>query len=104
MIIQPDGNSGNFIEIVNGGWNYLGAMDLTQYFIRETGSMKEDNGSIKFNVILGRRLLGMKEYTTLNFQKLFFKEQFLQFIYQLFFLFLFLTQQHFINLFSLKLE
>ena len=58
MIIQPDGNSGNFIVIVDGGLNYLGAMDLTQYFIRDTGTVKQDDGSIKFNVILGRRLLG----------------------------------------------
>ena len=58
MIIQPDGNSGNFIVIVDGGLNYLGAMDLTQYFIRDTGTVKQDDGSIKFYVILGRRLLG----------------------------------------------
>ena len=34
MILQPDGNSGEFIQLVDDGLQYLGPRDLTQYFIR----------------------------------------------------------------------
>lgn len=34
MILKPDGNSGEFIQLVDDGLQYLGPRDLTQYFIR----------------------------------------------------------------------
>ena len=59
MTLMPDGNSGEFIELLDDGLEYLGPMDLTQYFIRSTNMIKEKEGSIHIIVILGRRLLGM---------------------------------------------
>ena len=59
MIFQPDGNSGEFIELVDDGLDYLGPRDLTQYFIRSTKMIRDtDTGSINVMVVLGRRLLG----------------------------------------------
>ena len=58
MILEPDGNSGEFIEILDNGLEYLGPSDLTQYFIRTTGISRTDLGSIMVVVVLGRRLLG----------------------------------------------
>ena len=61
MILQPDGNSGEFIELVDDGLEYLGPRDLTQYFIRSTKMIREaDTGSINIMVVLGRRLLGVE--------------------------------------------
>lgn len=58
MILSPDGNNGEFIEIQDDGLEYLGPMDLTQYFIRSTGISMSEEGSISVVVVLGRRLLG----------------------------------------------
>ena len=58
MILEPDGNSGEFIEILNDGLEYLGPSDLTQYFIRTTGMSRTEFGSLMVVVVLGRRLLG----------------------------------------------
>ena len=41
MILQPDGNSGEFIELVDHGLQYLGPRDLTQYFIRSAVVLME---------------------------------------------------------------
>ena len=60
MLINPDGNSGEFIELVDDGLQYLGPMDLTQYFIRSMTMDKiEEDGSVDVTLVLGRRLLGM---------------------------------------------
>ena len=60
MKLMPDGNSGEFIELHDDGLEYLGPMDLTQYFIRTTNMVKDKDGSINVIVVLGRRLLGIK--------------------------------------------
>ena len=60
MKLMPDGNSGEFIELHDDGLEYLGPMDLTQYFIRTTNMIKDKDGSINVIVVLGRRLLGIK--------------------------------------------
>ena len=49
-----------FIELHDDGLEYLGPMDLTQYFIRTTNMIKDKDGSINVIVVLGRRLLGIK--------------------------------------------
>ena len=60
MILYADGNTGEFIELLDGGLEYLGPMDLTQYFIRSTKMIGDmDSGSINVIVVLGRRLLGL---------------------------------------------
>ena len=60
MKLQPDGNSGEFIDLVDDGLEYLGPRDLTQYFIRSTKMIRDmDTGSINVMVVLGRRLLGL---------------------------------------------
>ena len=59
MKLMPDGNSGEFIELHDDGLEYLGPMDLTQYFIRTTNMVKDKDGSINVIVVLGRRLLGI---------------------------------------------
>ena len=58
MVLEPDGNSGEFIELVDDGLQYLGPMDLTQYFIRSTEMTKSNDGTLIVVVVLGRRLLG----------------------------------------------
>ena len=58
MIFDSDGNSGEFVDLVAEKLNYLGPKDLTQYFIRQTSMNKTMKGSIKVEVVLGRRLLG----------------------------------------------
>ena len=58
MILSPDGNNGEFIDLHEDGLEYLGPMDLTQYFIRSTGTSMSEEGSISVVVVLGRRLLG----------------------------------------------
>ena len=58
MIFDSDGNSGEFVDLVAEELNYLGPKDLTQYFIRQTSMNKTIKGSIKVEVVLGRRLLG----------------------------------------------
>ena len=60
MKLMPDGNSGEFIELHDDGLEYLGPMDLTQYFIRTTNMIKDKDGSINVIVVLGRRLLGIQ--------------------------------------------
>ena len=58
MIFDSDGNSGEFVDLVAEELNYLGPKDLTQYFIRQTSMNKTMKGSIRVEVVLGRRLLG----------------------------------------------
>ena len=60
MVLEPDGNSGEFIELVDDGLKYLGPMDLTQYFIRSTEMTKAKDGTLIVIVVLGRRLLGRR--------------------------------------------
>ena len=36
-VLECEGNSGEFVELVPEQLNYLGPKDLTQYFIRSTG-------------------------------------------------------------------
>ena len=58
MVFDTDGNSGEFVELIAEELNYLGPQDLTQYFIRETNMNKTMSGSIRVEVVLGRRILG----------------------------------------------
>ena len=58
MVFEPDGNSGEFVDLKAEELNYLGPQDLTQYFIRQTSMNKTMAGAIKVEVVLGRRLLG----------------------------------------------
>ena len=58
MVFDSDGNSGEFVELIPEDLNYLGPQDLTQYFIRKTSMNKTIAGSIRVEVVLGRRLLG----------------------------------------------
>ena len=59
MLINPDGNSGEFINLIDDGLQYLGPMDLAQYFVRSMSMRRQDeDGSIIVELILGRRLLG----------------------------------------------
>ena len=53
----------NFIQIIPNGHGYLGPVELTQYFVRETEMFSDFVGeerqqAIVFEVTLGRRLLG----------------------------------------------
>ena len=76
MILEPDGNSGEFIEILDDGLEYLGPSDLTQYFIRTTGMSKTELGSIMVVVVLGRRLLGKYKCVSWKFGVYLFQEQY----------------------------
>ena len=58
MILETEGNSGEFVELVPQGLEYLGPKDLTQYFIRQTNMSINAKGQILVEVVLGRRLLG----------------------------------------------
>lgn len=60
MKLKPNGNSDEFMELVEDGLDYLGPWDLTQYFIRSVDMEKDQIGSIMIRVVLGRRLLGKK--------------------------------------------
>ena len=60
MKLKPNGNSDEFMELVEDGLDYLGPRDLTQYFIRSVDMEKDQIGSIMIRVVLGRRLLGKK--------------------------------------------
>ena len=53
----------NFIQIIPNGHGYLGPVELTQYFVRDTEMFsdfvgEEKQQAIVFEVTLGRRLLG----------------------------------------------
>ena len=41
MTFAPSGNGGEFLELVEGGLEYLGPRDLTQYFIRSAVVLME---------------------------------------------------------------
>ena len=58
MVLVPDGNSADFMELVDDGLEYLGPRDLVQYFIKSTKMVKKKDGSINVLIVLGRRLLG----------------------------------------------
>jgi hypothetical protein len=58
MVFDSDGNTGEFVDLVGEELNYLGPQDLTQYFIRQTSMNKTSAGTVKVEVVLGRRLLG----------------------------------------------
>ena len=58
MILEPDGNSGEFVDLIADELKYLGPQDLTQYFIRQTSINKTMAGAINVEIVLGRRLLG----------------------------------------------
>ena len=59
MLINPDGNSGEFINLIDDGLEYLGPMDLAQYFVRTMSMTRQhSDGSIDIELVLGRRLLG----------------------------------------------
>ena len=58
--VTPDLN--NFIRIVGNGHTYLGPVELTQYFVRDTQMFEDilgaDQQAIILEATLGRRLLG----------------------------------------------
>ena len=58
MVFVPEGNSGEFVELVPAELDYLGPKDLTQYFIRQSVIKRTATGYIHVEVVLGRRLLG----------------------------------------------
>ena len=58
MVLVPEGNSADFMELVDDGLEYLGPRDLVQYFIKSTKMIKKKDGSINVLIFLGRRLLG----------------------------------------------
>ena len=60
MKFDPNGNSDEFIELIENGLEYNGPRDLTQYFIRSLEIEKTLRGTVITRVVLGRRLLGMQ--------------------------------------------
>ena len=62
IILVMKGNSGKFSHLVIDKFNYLGPIDLTQYFIKTINSsyivVEEDMSAVEFNVVFGRRILG----------------------------------------------
>ena len=61
------GNSGKFVHPIINQFNYLGPIDLTQYFVKSTntsytfvndGNEDDKVPAIEFRVIFGRRILG----------------------------------------------
>jgi hypothetical protein len=70
--LPPQGNSGNFIELVKGALSYTGPVDLTQYYIKSynmTGnisSFTQGNNGIKVDIVLSRRLLNQEHNYKFN--------------------------------------
>ncbi len=61
VVMVMKGNSGNFVRMVKGALNYLGPIDLTQYFIKKV-TMSEttilsDTFAVKVDIVFGRRIL-----------------------------------------------
>ena len=51
MMFAPQGNAGEFINIIGDNLTYLGPKDLTQYFIRNTSmAASEDKTSAHVKV------------------------------------------------------
>ena len=59
------GNTGKFVDISAGDMNYLGPVDLTQYFVKETYMLQSDlpvlgdnsTLSVEVHIVFGRRVL-----------------------------------------------
>ena len=63
MIFALSKDMNSFVEIIPNGHAYLGPVELTQYFVRDTEMFPEMLGeekqqAIVLEVTLGRRLLG----------------------------------------------
>merc|ERR1719234_1288177 len=58
MIFETEGNTGEFVELVISGLEYIGPKELTQYFIKDTKMAFGLNNDITVTVVMGRRLLG----------------------------------------------
>ncbi len=61
MVMTMKGNTGKFVNMVQGPLEYLGPIDLTQYFIKKV-EMKDDvlggtSQAIVVNIVFGRRVL-----------------------------------------------
>ena len=59
--LATTGNSDNFVELDNAVLQYLGPVDLTQYFVKEWSFKKNEIGNnvhgLEISIILGRRIL-----------------------------------------------
>ena len=63
MVFSVPKDMNNFVKIVTNGHSYLGPVELTQYFVRDTKMFsellsEEAQQAIVYEVTLGRRLLG----------------------------------------------
>ena len=59
MDFEANGNGAKYMDLEDYGLEYLGPMELTQYFIRSTNMTKIETGAVEVKVVLGRRLLGI---------------------------------------------
>ena len=65
IIMIMSGNTGKFVDISAGDMNYLGPVDLTQYFVKETYMLQSDlpvlgdnsTHSVEVHIVFGRRVL-----------------------------------------------
>lgn len=61
VILSNKGNSGKFIKLVKDKLEYLGPIDLTQYFVKDTQMsdyrVPPDNPAVRVDIIFGRRIL-----------------------------------------------
>ena len=54
LLVQTEGNTGEFVELVVAGLEYTGPKDLTQYFIRHTNMTLGVDKEVEVTVVLGR--------------------------------------------------
>ena len=66
FFLLQQGNSGQFAELIKGNMEYLGPVDLREYFVKSYTVLDEDkellasthgNRGVKVNFIFSRRLL-----------------------------------------------
>ena len=66
FFLLQQGNSGQFAELIRGNMEYLGPVDLREYFVKSYTVLDEDkellasthgNRGVKVNFIFSRRLL-----------------------------------------------
>ena len=62
VILTTKGNSNKFIELFTAALNYLGPIDLTQYFVKSTSMethllVSSNEPAIKVDIVFGRRIL-----------------------------------------------
>ncbi len=62
VVVIMKGNTGKFVDMVEGALRYMGPIDLTQYFIRRV-AIKEDSvgregeKAVRVSIVFGRRVL-----------------------------------------------